>query len=65
MTFNDGCKGTVAISPEWLTGVFSELKNPQIFNNVSVQYGAITWANGLDLDPKTIYDSIKNSAATH
>lgn len=61
VAFNDGTKGMVSISPEWLTGVFSALENPKIFNAVSVKHGAVTWANGLDLDPKTMHEAIKTN----
>jgi hypothetical protein len=59
VTFNDGTEGVVSISPHWLTGVFSALENHDAFNAVSVQHGSVTWENGLDLDPKTMYDAIK------
>lgn len=59
VTFNDGTKGIVSISPKWLTGVFSVLENQKIFNAVSVAHGAVTWENGLDLDPKKMYEAIK------
>ena len=58
-TFNDGTKGRVTIKPEWLTGVFSVLKDPEMFKTLFVEHGAVTWPNGLDLDPKSMYDEIK------
>ena len=61
VTFNDGTQGEVTISLQWLTGVFSALKEPEIFNSVFVKHGAITWPNGLDPDPKNIYDAIYSS----
>lgn len=59
VTFTDGTRGVVSMNPEWLTGVFTVLQDHEIFNAISVEYGAVTWPNGLDLDPKTMYDAIK------
>ena len=61
VTFDDNTKGVVSISPSWLTGVFSELKDDTIFNTANVKHGAVTWDNELDLDPKVMYQAIKNS----
>lgn len=58
VTFNDGTQGEVTISPDWLTGVFSDLLQPELFKSVFVEHGAVTWENGLDLDPKSMYDEI-------
>lgn len=59
VTFEDGTTGLVTISPLWLTGVFEELVDVKQFGDVSVVNGAVTWANGLDLDPDTMYAAIK------
>lgn len=59
VTFEDNTTGLVTISPLWLTGVFEELKDEKTFRDVSVVYGAVTWANGLDLDPCSMYSAIK------
>lgn len=59
VTFNDNRQGIVSISPEWLTGVFSDLNDAEMFRTAFVEHGAVTWSNGLDLDPKTMYDAIK------
>lgn len=58
VTFNDGTQGNVTISPQWLTGVFADLQQPDTFKAVFVEHGAVTWENGLDLDPKSMYDAI-------
>lgn len=59
VTFNDDTQGKVTIAKKWLTGVFEELKQPKAFQSVFVEHGAVTWENGLDLDPKSMYDAIK------
>lgn len=58
VTFNDGTQGKVTIAPQWLTGVFADLQQPDMFKTVFVEHGAVTWENGLDLDPKSMYDAI-------
>ncbi|EGU40078.1 hypothetical protein VIS19158_04811 [Vibrio scophthalmi LMG 19158] len=58
VTFNDGTQGKVTIAPQWLTGVFAELQQYGTFKTVFVEHGAVTWENGLDLDPKSMYDAI-------
>jgi hypothetical protein len=41
-------------------GIFKELKNSIIFNQVKVFMGSITWLNGQDFCPDTLYEeSIK------
>ena len=43
-------------------GIFKELKNSIIFNQVKVFMGSITWPNGQDFCPDTLYEeSIKIS----
>lgn len=38
---------------------FSALKDETMFNTANVKYGAVTWDNELDLDPKEMYEAIK------
>ncbi len=42
-------------------GVFAQLQDQQLFNNVGVEYGAVTWQCGLDLAPDTMYHRIKQA----
>src|SRR3990167_3745794 len=59
VTFTDGLCGHMKFSPSHLQGVFARLKNPVFFNQVSVKKGVVTWPGGLNLDPDTLYDEIK------
>lgn len=36
-------------------GVFSELKEPSVFYSAKVEYGTVTWDNGADICPDTLY----------
>ena len=57
----DGLTGTLQISPSFCTGVFVPLLIDNLLAQATVQYGAITWPNGLDLAPDTMYAQIKRN----
>jgi hypothetical protein len=59
--FADGLTGTLQISPSFCTGVFAPLLNDSLLAQATIQYGAITWPNGLDLAPDTMYAQIKRN----
>lgn len=59
VAFNDGTQGLVTIDPKWLTGVFRDLQAPDTFAQAFVEHGAVTWPNGLDLAPDSMYKAIK------
>ena len=40
-------------------GVFTKLRDPQVFATVRVEDGDVVWPNGLDLAPDAMYDEIK------
>jgi hypothetical protein len=40
-------------------GVFSALKNVDLFNQVYLEYGAVTWPGEIDLSPDAMHDEIK------
>nr|WP_300314831.1 DUF2442 domain-containing protein [Halomonas sp.] len=65
VTFSDDTQGPVTISSEWLTGVLSDLKKPEVFKTAFVEHGAVTWENGVDLDPKAMYDAIRANGQYH
>lgn len=60
--FNDGLEGVVDLSKRVSSAhatVFSALKDPAIFNQVHVKYGAVTWPGEIDLAPDAMYQAIK------
>ena len=62
--FNDGTAGLVDLSkliqsPD--AGVFAELRNPDVFSAVTVEFGAVTWPGGIDLAPDAMYAALKAS----
>jgi len=60
--FFDGTDGRVEMREMIFgknAGVFASLVDPQEFAKVGIGYGAVMWANGLDLAPDAMYDEIK------
>jgi hypothetical protein len=60
--FIDGLEGevhmaTLVHSPN--AGVFAALRNPSVFEQVFIQYGAVTWPGELDLAPDAMHERIR------
>ena len=58
--FADGTVGRVRFEPSHLTGVFTALKDPLVFQQARVEDGFVTWPGDPDLAPDAMYDAIKN-----
>jgi len=58
VTFADGLTGTVTLLPSHLYGVFTALKDPGFFNQLSVSDGFVSWPNDIDLAPDAMYQAI-------
>ena len=59
--FNDGTCGIVEMLHRIMSskaGVFARLKDPELFNKVHLQYGAVTWPGEIDLAPDAMHDEI-------
>lgn len=64
VTFRDGSSGEVRLrsfieDPQVDGTVFEPLRNPDIFRQVRVELGAVTWPSGADLAPDAMYDAIR------
>lgn len=60
--FVDGTHGFVEMEHRVTSenaGVFAALKNVALFNQVYLEYGAVTWPGEIDLSPDAMYDEIK------
>jgi hypothetical protein len=56
--FKDGVAGRVRLRPEELTGALAPLRDEQFFEQVFIDYGAITWPGDIDLAPDAMYTQI-------
>ena len=51
---SDGRKGIFDVSKFVGRGVFRELRDPEYFRRVYVDYGTVVWPNEQDIDPELI-----------
>jgi len=57
LTFNDLSERTIDFR-RWLEGpVFDALKDPAYFRVFFVDGGTVTWPNGADIAPETLYEA--------
>jgi hypothetical protein len=59
--FEDGTEGKVRFESSHLNGVFEALKAPDVFRQVHVEEGAVTWPGNIDLAPDAMYREIKRA----
>ena len=63
LTFADGLEGTLDFS-QWLHGtVFEPLTDLGYFQRFFLEGGTVTWPNGADIAPETLYAQAKSSQA--
>jgi len=60
VTFSDGLTGNVKILSSHLYGVFAALIEPELFKQLTVTDGFVSWPNDIDLAPDAMYQAIKN-----
>jgi len=59
LRFNDDSEGIVDFG-SWLDGpVFEPLKDPDYFVRFFLDGGTVTWPNGADIAPETLYGQVK------
>ena len=58
--FDDGVEGDIDFS-EYLTKgpVFEVLKDNTVFSKAMVEGGTISWPNGVDIAPETLYERLR------
>ncbi len=55
--FNDGREKTVDFTP-WLRGpIFEPLKDVSYFRRFFLEAGTVSWPNGADIAPETLYEA--------
>ena len=63
VTFNDGLETTLDFTP-WLEGpIFLPLKDTTYFQRFFLEAGTVTWPNGADIAPETLYERAKSNEA--
>jgi len=58
--FTEGPTVTVRFDPGYFVGTFEPLRDPQLFNQASVDQGVIIWPGGIELTADAISDRIKH-----
>ncbi|CAL7960151.1 conserved hypothetical protein [Gammaproteobacteria bacterium] len=64
VVFIDGTHGFVEMGQRIMNpkaGVFASLSDINLFNQVYLEYGAVTWPNEIDLAPDAMHDEIKRN----
>ena len=65
LTFNDGTTETVDFS-EWLQGpIFEPLQDVTYFRRFFLEGGTVSWPNGADIAPETLYEAAARESRSH
>ena len=56
--FQDGLNGYVSLHKEELTGVLAPLNDPDFFEQVFIDNGAIAWPGEIDLAPDAMHAEV-------
>ena len=55
LRFNDGSLKRFDVTPYLDSGVFTELKDINYFNQVTIAYGTVHWPREQDISPETLF----------
>ncbi len=58
LSFNDGAKGEVDLSPELFGELFEPLKDKTLFSSFKLEGHTIAWDNGADFAPEFLRENI-------
>ncbi len=59
LTFNDGLEGELDFAEYLDRGpVFTPLRDQALFRQATIQGGTISWSNGADVAPETLYEKL-------
>ena len=63
LCFHDGVEKTIDFA-QWLEGpIFEPLKDTGYFQRFFLDGGTVSWPNGADIAPETLYEQAKSSEA--
>jgi uncharacterized protein DUF2442 len=62
VAFDDGVSGIIDLKDFVTNGIFSELKDEQLFNKVYTKGYSIAWSDELEIDALTVYAEILGKA---
>ena len=65
LTFENGEKRIFDLSKYLDHGVFSELRDTNIFKSVKIAFDSIEWSNGVDIEPEELYENSVPIVASH
>jgi len=55
LTFDNGERRLFDLRPYLSIGRFAELRDIDVFKQISVSFDTVEWTNGLDIDPEFLY----------
>jgi hypothetical protein len=58
VVFDDGVSGTIDLKNFIETGIFSVLKDEQLFSKVYTNANSIAWSDELEIDALTVYADV-------
>lgn len=58
LQFEDGATGVFDVAPYLDKGVFSKLRDPDVFRAVRIVGGTVAWPGGIDIAPERLYSDM-------